>query len=150
MADIDQLVVVPNTSDQSILVATDVEDRQGAGCLRSNSVSVRVILSSILQVGPLSMGRSSIPLPKGFLGVGVLLPECPQGLEADDSHLDILSNRRPSVKNDLDKMSKSVAGPLIGPVKGQILCWMYEERLTTPPSGGAFGIRSVFRVGSLS
>ena len=26
---------------------------------------------------------------------------------------------------------------------GQTLSWMYEERLTTTPSGGAFGIRSV-------
>ncbi len=27
---------------------------------------------------------------------------------------------------------------------GQTLSWMYEERLTTTPSGGAFGIRSVY------
>lgn len=27
---------------------------------------------------------------------------------------------------------------------GQTLSWMYEERLTTTPSGGAFGIRSIF------
>ncbi len=28
---------------------------------------------------------------------------------------------------------------------GQVLSWMYEERLTTTPSGGAFGIRSVYQ-----
>ena len=28
---------------------------------------------------------------------------------------------------------------------GQTLSWMYEERLTTTPSGGAFGIRSVYQ-----
>ncbi|MBL4771542.1 MAG: hypothetical protein JKY61_10465 [Planctomycetes bacterium] len=27
---------------------------------------------------------------------------------------------------------------------GQTLAWMYEEKLTTTPSGGAFGIRSIF------
>ncbi|MEM7306646.1 MAG: two-component regulator propeller domain-containing protein [Planctomycetota bacterium] len=27
---------------------------------------------------------------------------------------------------------------------GETLAWMYEERLTTTPSGGAFGIRSIF------
>ena len=28
---------------------------------------------------------------------------------------------------------------------GQVLSWMYEERLTTTPSGGAFGIRPVYQ-----
>ena len=106
VSDVHELVVVPDASDEAVLVSTNVEYGQRTAGLGSNTICVRVDLPSILQAIPLRTAGRFEPVSQRILCIWILLPEVPKRLQTDYSHIDIMSNRRPTVKQELDNLSK--------------------------------------------
>ena len=65
--DVYEAGVVSNAGDEAVLVDADIEDRQGAGGPRSDTICVRVVLPGIVQAVPLGMRGCLVPLPQRFL-----------------------------------------------------------------------------------
>lgn len=98
LADVDQLVVVPDARDEAVLVAADVEHGQRLAAPVRDAIGLGQVRPQLLEALPPGVQSQLVPLPQRRLGVGMPRPELAQAFEADHAHLDILSIRRPAVK----------------------------------------------------
>src|SRR5437868_6848473 len=79
--DVDDLVLILDSDDQSVLVAGDVENRA-----LSYGVGMRIVVPDFGQVVPGRFARAPIPVVKRFSGIQMFSYKRHKRFPTDDSH----------------------------------------------------------------